>query len=432
VLLGGWGSRDIFDFRSSEVVVEDRLAILYVVNFYGTPPLNYFEKYIRDTNLANLTIIKLPAVRLVRGRIVIEAFLLESNDVKKEFNLSFWFPFFAPVVFALQYMINIVALVVLLSRSSLKSFDIAIGETSFGGAIVYLLGKLKIARFTVFMNGDVLPEYKNRTKSFYLHGNSRLIMLLDSLYIRIQYFLRRLGIKNDLLWYPSKKVHDWDKKRGYVCSDYIYAPAVTVDVKTVMENLRLIKKDNTLGYIGRLDESAGVDMALKSLKLLKERLPSIYLEVVGGGSLAVERYKKMSEDLGISENVHFHGFIESMEDALDILKHAKLGLALYKPDKGNVSLYTDASKPKEYIKAGIPVIITRGGPDVAVELSKYNAGVIVEYDPEKISDCVYNVLTDACLYERLTEGIVGFSESCDYKDSFERLVSIITDKYHAI
>ena len=432
MLLGGWGSRDIFDFRSSEVVVEDRLAILYVVNFYGTPPLNYFEKYIRDTNLANLTIIKLPAVRLVRGRIVIEAFLLESNDVKKEFNLSFWFPFSAPIVFGLQYVINILALVVLLSRSSSKRFDIAIGETSFGGAVIYLLRKLRIARFTVFMNGDVLPEYKDRSKPFYFHGNNRLIKLLDGFYIRAQYFLRRLGIKNDLLWYPSKKVHSWDGDRGYVCLNYVYAPAVTVDTNVVKENLKVVKKDNVLGYIGRLDESAGIDIALKSIKLLKEKLPEVRFEVVGGGSSPVEKYKKMSANLGISENVHFHGFIESMEDALDILKHAKLGLALYKPDKGNVSLYTDASKPKEYIKAGIPVIITRGGPDVAVELSKYNAGVIVEYDPEKISDCVYNVLTDASLYERLAGGIVAFAENCDYKDSFERLINIIKDKYHAV
>ncbi|PJA41009.1 hypothetical protein CO178_01095, partial [candidate division WWE3 bacterium CG_4_9_14_3_um_filter_34_6] len=99
--------------------------------------------------------------------------------------------------------------------------------------------------------------------------------------------------------------------------------------------------------IGRLDEYAGIDISLHSLAEIKKKIPTIKLLIVGGGETSVEKYKSLAKDLGISKNVSFFGFIDSIDEAFNIIKHASIGLAMYKPSDTNVSLYAEPSKPKE-------------------------------------------------------------------------------------
>ncbi len=405
------------------------MKLLYVVNFYGTPPLNYFGKYVKDNELFDLTILKLPSVRPMKNKFLLDAFLEYHDGSREKFNISIWFPFPLYVVFACQYLLNFVAFVYLVLKSKHKSFDVAIGETSFGSSMVYLLRKFGIVKYGVYMDGDILPDKKGRDKPFYFQTNSAVVRIIDRFLISIQYFLRKQGLKNDLIWYPSEKVREWDILGGFLAKDVVKAPAVTLHADEVEKNLKVDKEKHTLCFIGRHDEHAGVDIALRAIKIVKETIPDIRFESVGGGSLTVERYEQMADDLGIKENVKLHGYIPEMDDAIKILSKGTLGLALYMPSKDNVSLYTDVGKPKEYLKAGVPVLITKDGPMVAEDIGKYNGGVLVDYDENAIAQTIIDILTNGSRLEELREGVAVLGNHFDYESEYSRLTSKIIARY---
>ncbi len=391
------------------------IKVLYIVNFYGSPPLNYFEKYTKELNLAEIYILKLPAVRLTKGRLFVDAFIIDVNGKKYETNVDINFPFPPAVIFLTQYILNFILLFTLLKKIKVNKFDICIGETSFGSACAYLLKKLQKVNYSIYMNGDILPNRKSN-ETYYFNNK-----IADSIMISGQMLLRKLGSKCDLIWYVTHKIHEWDIKNGINTKNYFFAEAATIDFKEFQNYSKIPKQKNVLGYIGRLDEFAGLDISIESIKYIKKNISDIRFDIVGGGSASVEHYKEIAKSHGVLDNVKFYGYIPEMSDAFDILSKASLGMALYKPDKSNVSLATDVSKVKEYIKVGLPVVITKGGPAVEKEIIKYNSGIVVDYNAKKIAEAIVNILDEnnKSEYMELQGGLKNHAKNLDYKKHFK-------------
>ena len=71
------------------------------------------------------------------------------------------------------------------------------------------------------------------------------------------------------------------------------------------------KDENTIFFLSLLDEFhkyKGLEYLLKALTIVKKEIPDVKLVVGGKGSL-LEYYKNVTSDLGLAENVEFHGFI---------------------------------------------------------------------------------------------------------------------------
>ena len=412
--------------------VSNDLNILYIVGFYGTPPLNYFSKYVKDNRTAKLTILKLPVVRPTKDKFSTEALLLNYDGTEKRLPLNLNVSVSLPVTYIFQYAFNFCALLWFLINSKVKKFNICIGEPSTNIFIANILKFLGIVEYTVFMNGDIVPEVEKIKDSFYLRDleNTSIVRFIDKLLVRIQTFFRKVGMHSDLIWYSNEVTVSWDVSHGFkVANDKIVSQTVTIDSIGIEEKINISKDKNTLCYIGRLDELAGLDISLEALRYIKKEIPSVHLLIVGGDSITAEKYKKMAENLGISRNVTFYGFIPEMEDAYSILRRGRYGLALYKPDPLNVSLFAEPSKPKEYIKQGIPVVISRGGPEVGKVIEEFDAGVLVEYDPKLVADKIIFLLKDAAIYEKLKLGVLAFAKAYDYRPIFESFLSKLIEKY---
>ena len=219
--------------------------ILYLITFYGTPPLNYLERYINEENAAKITIVKLPTVRPTKNRLHIDAFLKSNLGEYVKVDISIWFPFPIFVYFITHYILNTLIFCYLILRSKKNFFSIVIGEASFGGALAYLLGRIGFAKYSVYMNGDSLPERKSRKKPFYFSSSGTIIAkVVDEFLINTQYFFRGLGIKTDLVWYPNERVLEWDKRHFLFAKDYLVFPNIMVDYEKVMEGVRDEKKGN--------------------------------------------------------------------------------------------------------------------------------------------------------------------------------------------
>lgn len=401
-----------------------KYKILYIVNFYGTPPLNYLERYIKEKALADLTILKLPSVRPMKNRLLIDAFIVKPDGTKHESNIDIFFPLPNFVVYIVQYFINFIMLFYLLKKSKIKKFDIGIGETSFGSASIWLLQKLGEVNFTVYMNGDILPP-KNMNETFYFTQGTNafkyLRLLFDKIAINFQYILRNAGMKCDLIWYVTEKIQKWDIANGYKAKNFFLSQVAFIDQKDFEKYSKIKKVKNTLGYIGRLDESAGLDIVISALPLVQKKIPDIKFEIVGGGTASVEHYKAFARKNHAEEYINFHGYVPQMEDAYKILATTSLGMALYSPSKSNVSLYTDASKVKEYLKLGLPVLITKNGPDIEKDVKKYEAGIAVEYDKNIIAKEIIRILKHFQTYEKLKKGVIKLAKDLEYSKHLDNI-----------
>ena len=148
-------------------------SILYIVNSYGTPPLNYFEKYIKENRMASITICKLPAIRSAKNKININAFIKDEENNIHEINLNLFFPFPYFLIFLLQYLINFILLFILLSKIKRKKFDIVIGETNFGSCISWnetIIGNFESATTIKPWNIDIFRDFINwHIRDIYIH-----------------------------------------------------------------------------------------------------------------------------------------------------------------------------------------------------------------------------------------------------------------------
>lgn len=399
-------------------------TLLYIVGFYGIPPLNFFQKYLKENGIAKVTVIVLPVIRPVKNRLRMSAFVLDEKGKKSESKIDIFSPFPSVIKYSVQYFLNFYLLFKLLRKIERKQFEICIAEPAFNAALAYILKKIGKCEFTVYVNGDVLTDPKASKRTHYL-PQSFLNKFLDNLLIRVQHFLRWLAYKNDLLWYPTKKIKIWDNQHGYFAKREIITTMGVIDFEIVKKNINVSKSNHSICYIGRLDEYAGLNIAISSLKLIKEKISNIEMVIVGGGDLVIEKYKKIAKANNVLENIKFYGFIPKTEDAIDILAKSGIGLALYKPVKDNASLYTEPSKVKEYFKAGLSVIMAKGGPDICSDIGRFNAGVVVNYNEEDIARNIINILTNQQLYKELQKGVLEISKTFDYRENFKNVWSLI-------
>jgi len=93
-----------------------------------------------------------------------------------------------------------------------------------------------------------------------------------------------------------------------------FYPVPEVDRQKVKQDFGL--SQFTVLYTGRLAAEKHVDVIIRSIALLKEKIPSINFAITGHGS-AEEDLKKLAEELGVKEQVKFFG-------TLSVPDHAKI------------------------------------------------------------------------------------------------------------
>ncbi|MEM2138967.1 MAG: glycosyltransferase family 4 protein [Candidatus Woesearchaeota archaeon] len=86
------------------------------------------------------------------------------------------------------------------------------------------------------------------------------------------------------------------------------------------------KEKNSLIYVGRLIETKKVDVIIKALKIIKEKIPNVKLKIIGKGN-EEEKLKKLVFDLRLKENVSFLGYMKNHYDVLKEIKKSDLFLS---------------------------------------------------------------------------------------------------------
>jgi glycosyltransferase involved in cell wall biosynthesis len=115
------------------------------------------------------------------------------------------------------------------------------------------------------------------------------------------------------------------------------------------------KRENSVGYIGVISSVRGVEEILLALDILRKRDVTPLFQCVGPFSTVAlqKRIYKMVQDLGLSNQVVFHGRTDNTQ-GLRLIEKCRVGLCILHPLPNTVWSYP--TKMFEYMALGIPFV----------------------------------------------------------------------------
>ena len=154
--------------------------------------------------------------------------------------------------------------------------------------------------------------------------------------------------------------------------------------KYLTEHERLKKREFIIMYHGSLFKRYGVDVAVKAVYLLKDKLPNIRFKIYGRGE-AVDGLRKLISDFSLDNYVDLAGYVPTDDIPLSI-SNADIGIVPYRKDRFTDLLFP--TKAFEYIVMGKPIIVSR---TAAVE-SIFDDSAVMFFEPDNEQDLARCIL----------------------------------------
>src|SRR3989338_10199600 len=157
----------------------------------------------------------------------------------------------------------------------------------------------------------------------------------------------------------------------------------------------------------------GVDLIIKAIPLILKKLPGVKFEILGDGE-EKEYLKKLAKDLGVTNNVIFHGMINDRSKLEEILSDAALGVATFNTNIIDKKIKNaDPGKIKDYMLMGMPVITTNA-LSYSNQITERKCGVVISYKPEELSVAIIKLLKNKKLLKEYRKNALKFVRSFDW------------------
>jgi len=203
-------------------------------------------------------------------------------------------------------------------------------------------------------------------------------------------------------------------------SSYLLLPA-GFDPKKISSIKNKVKNEQRdksfrIGFLGSLIEWQGVDILIKAVALLRERINNIRLTIIGNGPLrpSIEKLCKTYELL-----YEITGFIPH-EKALEYT--ARLDVLVVPSKKFST---TESNIPIKVVEAwalGVPVIVTKHRVFLDYRIRDYEDVIYCEPEPKSVANAIHTLLTNNELKEKLKINGSKLARQFDYDKIAERIL----------
>lgn len=288
-----------------------------------------------------------------------------------------------------------------------KQCDLYVGADNLNAFCGLCLKKLGYAKKVVFYAIDYVPNrFNNRVLNRFYH------------------WLDRFCVRHcDSVWNLSAIMAEEREKSGLGVGyrkKQIVVPIGTNNAKTVP-----FDKINRyhIVFMGHLKEGGpGLEFLIQAMPEIVKKIPKAHLVVIGGGQLEEELKRQVSE-LNLDRYVEFTGFIEDHREIEDKLAKCAVGVAPYVDDGKTYTRYTDPGKPKAYLAAGLPVIITKV-PQVALEIAEKRCGFAIDFKRNELVSAVTRLLSSEKLLKEYRGNAIKFARCYDWNKVFSKALGI--------
>lgn len=174
-------------------------------------------------------------------------------------------------------------------------------------------------------------------------------------------------------------------------------------------------------FLGHLIEKQGVQLVIEAIPSIIRSVPDFQFVIVGGGEYETT-LRQVVVDTGVTKHVKFMGWIKDREVVDNLMADSVAAVAAYRHDMASFTAYADPTKLKDYLSAGLPIIMT-DVPSNARELEAHGCAVIVDADKDSIARAVVELVTNKRVLKRMRVSAVKYIEEFDWARIFARNLS---------
>lgn len=287
-----------------------------------------------------------------------------------------------------------------------KTIDLYIGVDSLNAIVGIILKKIGKVKKIVYYTIDYVPQRFTNP-------------ILNSIY----HFLDKLClIYADETWNVSPRISEArEKYKGLKQSIYNKQKVVPIGIwydKVKRLPFSKIKK-HQLFFLGHLLESAGVQVVLKAMPRIIKTIPDFHFLIVGGGNYE-QTLKEMARRLKLEKHVTFTGWIKDRNRLDRIMADSAIAVALYDKKTSKTTYYSDPTKLKDYLSAGLPIVLT-DLPHNAYEIVHHKCGIIVDYDVGEIAQAVLSLMKDERKLKQFRMNALTYIKNYDWSLIFKKI-----------
>lgn len=306
----------------------------------------------------------------------------------------------------LDYFIDFFLTILWVANQSV-SFDILIGVDPLNCLAGLFLRKTGRVKKVIFYSIDFVPiRFKNKLLNFVFHK-------IEEICVRAA----------DEVWNVSPRIAEGREEfLGISQSKY---PQKVVPIGIWNRKIRKtpfgkINKQQLL-FVGHLIEKQGAQLVLDAIPQIIKKIPSFKFLIIGGGEYAAKLKGKVQE-LNIQKYVKFQGWIKDRSRLEEIMSESACAVALYKPEKErlyNFSYYADPTKLKDYLGAGLPIILT-DVPHNAKQIQSKKCGIIVSYSKNNIARAVVDLMKDSEKLKNFRLNALEMAKHFEWSNIFDK------------
>lgn len=292
-----------------------------------------------------------------------------------------------------------------------EKYDLWVGVNSLNAFCGIIFKKLRKIEKVIYYTIDYVPQrFENN--------------FLNNLYHWLDKFCVKYA---DETWNVSYRIAEGrEKVRGLKQTTYNKQKIVPIGIwydRVKRLPFEQIKKHQLL-FVGNLLEKQGVQLVLDAMPDIINEVPDFHFLIVGGGEYD-DKLKEKVTALNLEKYVTFTGWIKERSDLDQIMADSALAIAMYDKDKDTFTYYADPTKLKDYLSAGLPILLT-DVPHNAEEIGKNMCGIIVGYDKNKIAEAVMRMMKNEEELKKYKQNALDYVKKFEWSVIFkENLARIL-------
>jgi glycosyltransferase involved in cell wall biosynthesis len=205
------------------------------------------------------------------------------------------------------------------------------------------------------------------------------------------------------------------------------ARALVVPMGFWMDKVPMCEEDvwqaKRIVFLGHLVERMGLDVLLGACKTLRDRNVLFHLDIIGGGPLSDWLSEQIKID-NLQASVSLLGFEADHSVLARILASSTVAVAPYAPDPDSFTRFADPGKIKDYLGAGLPIILTDVPPN-ATELAEFGGAEIVAHNSYALADAIQNIFADNDEWKKRRADALNYRSQFDWKVMLENKLGFL-------
>lgn len=171
-------------------------------------------------------------------------------------------------------------------------------------------------------------------------------------------------------------------------------------------------------YLGRLKKYKGIDLVIRALPAIRQRVPDVVYKIVGEGD-DLPRLQAITKQLGVERNVDFTGYIGGTKK-VELLRDTRI-LAYTSPKEGWGLSVIEAGA------CGVPVVASNS-PGLRESVVDGQTGFLVPHgDVPALADRMTRLLTDDDLALRMGQAGIEWAKGFNWEESTRKTLELLEE-----